>query len=454
LSHLGEDSRRPIYSISELTIHIKRLLEDRFSFVWISGEISNFRRPVSGHCYFTLKDDAAQINAVMFRGQTRNLKFDLTDGLLVTGFGRISVYEPRGTYQIILEYLEPGGVGALQVAFEQLRDRLDAEGLFDEKHKRPLPFLPKKISVVTSPTGAVIHDILKVLHRRYGSLHVEVVPVKVQGDGAAKEITSAIDLLNQRNDADVIMLARGGGSLEDLSSFNDEAVARAIFGSAIPVISAVGHETDYCIADFVADLRAPTPSAAAEMVAPQKSELARQVRKLSDRLISRFYDGIERRRTRLNEFFHRLGDPSKRIQDLRMRADDVTSRLYRVIQQDVHRKQERLDLWNERLYSNNPAIYINYIKEKYNINYHNLLKNMEIKLDNRHHELRELSGRLRVLNPAAILARGYSITRTIPDAMVIKDPEKVTLGQPLEILVEKGRITAEAVEGYGEKTDI
>ena len=223
------EPRNRIQTVRELTADIREILENKFPFIWITGEISNFRRPVSGHCYFTLKDEAAQISSVMFRGQTRHLKFAIENGLRVTGFGRVSVYEPRGTYQLIFEYLEPGGIGALQVAFEQLKSRLASEGLFDASHKRPLPQVPQKISVITSPTGSVIHDILHVVHRRFENLPVEVVPVKVQGTGSVEQIVHAIDSLNHRADSDVIILARGGGSIEDLHSFNDELVARAIY---------------------------------------------------------------------------------------------------------------------------------------------------------------------------------------------------------------------------------
>ena len=281
-------SQRRIHTVSELTAKVKVLLEDNFPFIWICGEISNFRVPASGHFYFTLKDEKAQINTVMFRSQNRNLKFEPEDGMSVTGLGRISLYEPRGTYQIILEYIEPEGTGAIQLAFEQLKARLSAEGLFDEKHKKPLPFLPRKISIITSPTGAVVHDILKIINRRFSNIHIEIIPVKVQGSGAESEIVSGLDMINTRSDSDVTILSRGGGSLEDLHAFNSEDVARAIFSSKIPIISAVGHETDFTIADFVADLRASTPSAAAELAVPHKIDLSRRVAELTTTLTVRF----------------------------------------------------------------------------------------------------------------------------------------------------------------------
>ena len=266
-----------VYSVSELNAKIKSILEEQFPFVWVGGEVSNFAVPASGHFYFTLKDEKAQLRAVMFRGQNRNLRFELADGMAVSGIGRVSVYEPRGTYQVIFEHLEPRGTGALQVAFEQLKMRLAEEGLFDEQHKRPLPFLPAKIHIVTSPTGAVIHDIMQIVERRFPGMPISVIPVKVQGDGAIEEIVAAIETLDTLEDAEVAIVARGGGSLEDLQAFNSEAVARSIFASRIPIVSAVGHETDFTIADFVADLRAPTPSAAAELTVPLRDRLQEKI---------------------------------------------------------------------------------------------------------------------------------------------------------------------------------
>ena len=291
-------SPRHTYTVSELNANIKQLIEENFPFVLIFGEISNFRIPVSGHFYFTLKDHASQINSVMFRGQQRNLKFEPEDGLNVTGMGRISVYEPRGTYQIILEYLEPAGSGALQIAFEQLKKRLAGEGLFDEAKKKSLPFLPNKIGVISSPSGSVIHDILHIINRRFPNVSIQIVPVKVQGVDAVDQIVAAVELINVAKDVDVAILARGGGSLEDLQAFNAEPVARAIFASEIPIVSAIGHETDYTISDFVADLRAPTPSAAAELVVPAKSELEKRCKdslRLLHTIIYNYFSGLKQK---------------------------------------------------------------------------------------------------------------------------------------------------------------
>ncbi len=432
--------RKNIYTVSELNANIKSLVEENFPFVWIFGEISNFRTPASGHYYFTLKDDASQISSVMFRGQQRNLKFKPEDGLNVTGMGRISVYEPRGTYQVILEYLEPSGAGALQIAFEKLKNRLAAEGCFDEAHKKSLPFLPNKISIITSPTGAVVHDILQVINRRFPNLAIQIIPVKVQGEGASEEIVAALELLNTNNDTDVAILARGGGSLEDLQAFNSEPVARAIFASKVPIISAVGHETDYTISDFVADLRAPTPSAAAELVVPQKSELQQRLRDILRLLNANINYYFKRLNEKLKEKSSRLFDPRRRIEDSCLKVDDLTGRLNRLLSHRIHLERKNHDFWDDRLQANTPLNFLKKNKLKHEYNYLNLLKSYE-KYNNKNKvKIRELSTKLQALSPVAILERGYSITRTLPSKSVVKDPAKVCLDQDLEVMVALGRL--------------
>lgn len=432
--------QRKIYTVSELNAEVKTLLEDNFPFIWISGEISNFHRPASGHFYFTLKDESSQINSVMFRGQSRNLKFDLEDGLNVIGMGRISVYEPRGTYQIIFEYLEPKGIGALQLAFEQLKARLASESLFDENHKKPLPFLPQKISLITSPTGAVVHDILNIANRRFPNLSIEIIPVKVQGEGAEAEIVSAIELLNFRGLADVAILARGGGSLEDLHAFNSEVVARAVFSSTIPIVSAVGHETDVTIADFVADLRAPTPSAAAELVIPSKEDLRFGIEKLSAELTNALKKYIERCRSLLTEKSFRLVDPRRKISDLRLRTDDYTDRIVRLVLNTVQQMRERLVWRTERLFTNSPQNYIDRLNQGLDKNTDKLLNLLDSYLVDKQFMLRVTTAKLAALSPTAILDRGYSITRTIPAGALVRDSRAVQIGQDLEVLVAKGAL--------------
>jgi exodeoxyribonuclease VII large subunit len=430
--------RHRIYTVSELTSDIKDILEKTYPFIWIYGEISNFNVPASGHFYFTVKDEHAQINAVMFRNQNRNLKFKPEDGITITGLARISVYEPRGTYQIIFEYLEPKGTGAIQLAFEQLKKRLADEGFFDEKHKKPLPFLPGKISIITSPTGAVVHDILQIIDRRFSNLHLEIVPVKVQGYGAEDEIISAIEMINARCDSDVAILARGGGSLEDFHAFNSEDVARAVFASKIPLISAVGHETDFSITDFVADFRAPTPSAAAELAVPLKKDLSRRITDLSEGLSTRFLRYFGHLQTVLKGMSNRLVHPNRKIVDLRLRTDDMLGRLNRAFKNIILQHHERL-LWRiERLFSNNPSIQIKTLKDKLNQKCGSIDIYMRIIINNKRSILRELEEKLHTLSPEAILARGYSITRTIPDAAVIRDPQEVSVGQDLEVMVAGG----------------
>jgi len=433
-------SQRRIHTVSELTAKVKVLLEDNFPFIWICGEISNFRVPASGHFYFTLKDEKAQINTVMFRSQNRNLKFEPEDGMSVTGLGRISLYEPRGTYQIILEYIEPEGTGAIQLAFEQLKARLSAEGLFDEKHKKPLPFLPRKISIITSPTGAVVHDILKIINRRFSNIHIEIIPVKVQGSGAESEIVSGLDMINTRSDSDVTILSRGGGSLEDLHAFNSEDVARAIFSSKIPIISAVGHETDFTIADFVADLRAPTPSAAAELAVPHKIDLSRRVAELTTNLTVRFSRYIKHLQTFANEHSNRLISPINKIEDLKLRTDDLFARLTRTFKNSFVQQQERLGWRFDRLNTHNPLIHMRKAHEKLDQIHNNILTYQKIYLNNKQSFLRELNARLNALSPDAILSRGYSITRTMPDQIVVRDPQQVNIEQDLEIMVAKGSL--------------
>ncbi|MFH1782935.1 MAG: exodeoxyribonuclease VII large subunit [Candidatus Omnitrophota bacterium] len=290
-----------IYKVSELTQGIKIVLEDSFTNIWVEGEISNFKRHTSGHFYLTLKDDRSEIKCVFFKGSNEKVKFDISDGMKVLCSGRISVYEKRGGYQLYISKMEPKGVGELQLAYEQLKERLFKEGLFDESKKLPIPGLPQRIGIVTSPTGAAIRDILNVLKRRFSNVEVILNPVKVQGDGAKEEIAQAIDDLNELGNIDVMIVGRGGGSLEDLWAFNEEIVARAIYRSKIPIISAVGHEIDYSISDLVSDLRAPTPSAAAELVIAKKSEIIERLNEIEKKLLSYPLDVVKEYEQRLDE---------------------------------------------------------------------------------------------------------------------------------------------------------
>jgi len=434
---------RRILTVSELTSQIKVLLEDKFNFLWISGEISDFRIPVSGHFYFTLKDEIARIQAVMFKGQNRHLAFQPEDGMSVMGLGRISVYEPRGTYQVIFEILEPKGVGALQIAFEQLKRRLSDEGLFDDRFKKPIPFFPEKIAVITSPSGAAIHDILQVARRRFENIRLVVIPTTVQGDGAEAQIISAIELLNTGGPeggpvADVAILARGGGSMEDLQAFNSEAVARAIFASEVPIVSGVGHETDFTIADFVADFRAPTPSAAAEIIVPTKADLVLRIREYNLALVRTIHQHVREYRKRLMETIHHLKDPRKKMGDQRLQLDDFTQRLIQITQNRTRNGREKLAWRTENLCAKSPMQLLLKYKEKIDKLYINILKLLELYLSIRKGLSQELFARLKALGPMNVLNRGYSIARTIPNGTIIQDPDQVGIGDGIDLLVARG----------------
>src|SRR6185369_15770810 len=317
-------AEKTILTVPRLTALLRGVLEENFEQVWVEGEVSNLSQPTSGHIYFTLKDPGAQLRCVMFKSSARNLKFRLTNGMGLIARGRISVYDQRGEYQLMCEYLEPAGVGALQLAFMQLKERLAKEGLFDESHKRPLPAFPRRVGVITSSTGAAIHDILNVLKRRFASLEILLYPVRVQGEGAAVEIARVIDEMNRLGLADVLIVGRGGGSLEDLWAFNEEVVARAVHRSKLPVISAVGHETDWTICDFAADLRAPTPSAAAELVIASAEELRGKVEALSHRLRLLMEHRLAALEARLESMRRALHDPRTMLGHLAQRLDDLT----------------------------------------------------------------------------------------------------------------------------------
>ena len=439
-THIFMIEQRHIYTISEINDQIKGMLEKTFPLIWIVGEVSNFRKPVSGHYYFTLKDEHSQISGVMFRPQTRNLQFDLQDGHRIVGLGRISVYEPRGAYQIILEYIEPKGIGALQIAFEQLKARLAAEGLFDERRKKTIPLFPSHVSVVTSPNGAVVHDIIRIASRRFPGIPIEIVPVKVQGDMAVDDIENSINILNTLMISDVVILARGGGSLEDMQAFNSERVARAISGSRIPVVSAVGHETDFTIADFAADLRAPTPSAAAELVFPNRDELSRQHAALTLKLISEMRQTIEHLKTGLTEKVRALVHPRQRIQDGRMRLDDFAGRLSHAAVSRIQRYRECLERQHSALLAASPAIRMRKYRLILDQNRLNLFNYTKMTQSEKFAAFREIYARLQALDPRAILSRGYSITRKVSDATVVRSFQDASTGEELEILLADGRL--------------
>ena len=437
---------RPIYTVSQLTTEIRTLLEGKFEHLWVEGEISNLRLPSSGHLYFTLKDEAAQARAVMFRMQNRLLKFDPKDGLKVVCYGRLTVYEPRGEYQIVVDHMEPKGLGALQLAFEQLKEKLSREGLFDPAHKKPLPPLPQKIGIVTSPTGAAIRDMLQVIDRRFANVHILLYPVRVQGPGAAQEIAQAIDELNQRPGLDVMIVGRGGGSLEDLWAFNEEVVARAIYRSRVPIISAVGHEIDFTIADFVADLRAPTPSAAAELVVRNKVELVQTLESLVWRLCQAGRLGLEARRERLFSLIPHLADPRKRISDQRLRLDDLFSRLGGSMHQGLLRKTERIQLKSESLLLLHPGRLVVEYSHRLSQLYRGLAVAGRAGLRFYRRGLEGCLGKLQNLSPLAVLERGYSIARLLPSKEIIHRASQLKVDDRVNVRVHQGDFIARVEE--------
>jgi len=395
---LFSDERPPqrILSVWELTARIKDLLENTFPDVWVGGEISNFARPRSGHCYLTLKDDKAQLSAVLWRNTARRVRFDLHDGLEVICRGHLGVYPPHGKYQLIVDQIQPKGIGALELAFRQLHDKLAREGLFDPARKRPLPRFVERIAVVTSPTGAAIHDFLQILGRRWPGAGVLVVPVRVQGEGAAEEIAAAIRLVNRlRDPVDCLVVTRGGGSLEDLWAFNEEVVVRAIFASGVPVVSAVGHEIDVTLSDLVADVRALTPSEAAERIVPDAREVAARLAHYHQRLSAALRARTASARTRLaalarHPLFRR---PFERVHELERRLDELGSRAERAVRHHVRLTRQRADTQAARLHS---------------------------------------------LSPLAVLGRGYSLTQRVADGRAVRDSSELSPGEEIRTRFAKG----------------
>lgn len=437
----NELTQEKIYSVSELTQEIRALLEGKFDYIWVEGEVSNFRVPASGHFYFTLKDPNAQIRAVMFRGQNQLLKFLPEDGLQVICSGRVSVYEPRGEYQVVVELMEPKGMGALQLAFEQLKERLEKEGLFDPAHKKPIPFFPQRIGIVTSPTGAAIRDILKVIHRRFANVHLLINPVRVQGVGAGKEIARAIKEFNQLKDIDLLIVGRGGGSLEDLWAFNEEVVARAIYDSRIPIISAVGHEVDFTIADFVADLRAPTPSAAAELAVRDKEELRLNIEALQERQDRAIRRGLEVLRSQLDLYLRVLGDPRIRLRDCHQRIDELWSRLSYTVSQLLLRKQHSVAKLEKEVQLLSPLSQIEGWRNSLSQFRKALGSAIIYYLKLNRQRLSVRLEKLNSLSPLAILKRGYSITRKELSGEIIKDAKQVGPKERLRVKLYKGELT-------------
>ncbi|MGA1869098.1 MAG: exodeoxyribonuclease VII large subunit [bacterium] len=388
------------YTVSQLTHHIANCLEEKFFEVWVKGEVSDLRIPSSGHMYFILKDSTSQLKSVLFKGQQRSLSFIPQDGQMVLVRGGISVYAKRGDYQLIIEYLEPLGTGALQRAFEELKKKLEREGLFSLERKRPLPFWPKKIGIVTSPTGAAIQDIINIITKRFTNIQILINPVRVQGEGAAYEISEAINELQQYPEVEVIIVTRGGGSLEDLWAFNEEIVARAIYNSSKPIISAVGHEIDFTISDFVADMRAPTPSAAAELVIKNQT-------------------------------------------DIEQRLDRLEMSLVRICKEYVNKLKQKTAYLDKILMQSNPKKRISFMRNNL-MNYTRRLIDLQIYIvKDKRHSFSALQAQLESLSPLSILKRGYSICRKEVNNIIIKDARELAIGDYVTLQFFKGETRCE-----------
>ena len=441
-----------IFTVSRLNTTVRQLLENEMGLVWLSAEISNFTQPASGHWYFTLKDDGAQVRCAMFRNGNRRVTFRPQHGQQVLVCANITLYEPRGDYQLIIESMHPAGEGLLQQQFEQLKARLAQEGLFEPEHKKPLPQPAKQVGVVTSATGAALHDVLRVLHRRDPSLPVVIYPTAVQGVDAPAAIVRAIELANQRAECDVLIVGRGGGSLEDLWSFNDERVARAIFASRIPVVSAVGHETDVTIADFVADLRAPTPSAAAEIVSRNQLELLRQLQSQQQRLEMAMDYYLARQQRVFSRLDHRLQQqhPQLRLARQQTALFRLQQRLGEAMEQRLRNATRQQDRLSQRLAQQQPQQRL-YLTQKSLQSWHyRLQQSMEKLLNRDKNRFGQLAAQLEGVSPLATLARGFSVT-TDNAGQVVKKTRQVSTGDLLRTRLDDGWVESQVTQLIPEK---
>lgn len=440
--------QREILSVTDLNRRARTLLESEFKQIWVEGEISNFSRPASGHWYFTLKDNGAQVRCAMFTNRNRSLRIQVQNGMHVILRAKVSLYEGRGDYQLIAENLIDAGEGRLQREFEELKRSLTEQGLFSEQHKQPLPTLPSHIGVVTSPTGAAIQDILTVLKRRFPGIPVSVIPAAVQGKDAAAQIVDGIKLAQSLQDSehpiDVLIVGRGGGSLEDLWPFNEETVARAIFNCTIPVVSAVGHEVDFTIADFVADVRAATPSAAAELLSPDRDEWQRSLEKHQRTLVDNLQRRLLTASQQLNHLFKRLRHPGQQLQEQAQRLDDIEARFTLAIRHQLKLQQSQLETLSATLSQHQPNHQINHLN-MHNQQLSQRLQNaMKHTLESFQHRLKSNGLALHTLSPLQTLARGYAIAKDSQDR-IIRDSSDVQIGDKIITQLGHGQLTC-AVE--------
>jgi exodeoxyribonuclease VII large subunit len=437
---------RTVYTVTEVTKAIKEIISS-IGELWVEGEVSNFRQPYSGHIYFTLKDESSQIQCVIFKPLSLRLPFTPKDGMKVLLHGRLTVYERGGNYQIVGDRIEPAGLGALQMALEQLKRKLAAEGLFDEKHKKPIPRFPERIGVVTSATGAAIRDIIKVISRRYPHVHILLHPVAVQGENAAREIAEAIDRFNRLRNVDLLIVGRGGGSIEDLWAFNEEIVTRSIFRSQIPIISAVGHEIDFTISDLVADLRAPTPSAAAEMAVPSAQDLIGRIEQLTSRMLTAVKAQIQPKKERLDRLSEGISPQRKldELYEMEQRVDDLSSRAAELIHGRISSLRGELAVKSERLRGSSPERRLRELEGGLSLllqrAHHAMLSQISIGKAS----FQGLISRLETLNPLAVLKRGYSICQD-SFGRIISDARQVQPGDDLFIKPFRGRLRCRVLE--------
>ncbi|WP_219598912.1 exodeoxyribonuclease VII large subunit [Aeromonas salmonicida] len=446
-SSAANGREQQVFTVTRLNSAVRMILEQDLGLVWLTGELSNLAMPSSGHWYFSLKDLGAQVRCAMFKGNNRRVAFRPQDGMQVLVQARVSLYEPRGDYQLIIESMQPAGDGVLALRFEELKRRLGAEGLFDEGRKRPLPREPRAVGLVTSATGAALHDMLTVLKRRAPDLPIFIYPTQVQGSAAISQIVAAIALANHRAEVDVLIVGRGGGSLEDLWCFNEEGVARAIANSAIPVISAVGHEVDVTISDFAADLRAPTPSAAAELVAPDQSARAQRLAHLWQRLVQ----AMNRYQTAARHGFVLLQkrldhqDPKRRLEQQSQRLDELSARLQQLLNQRLHQGERRLANLELRLQAKSPERLLAIGRRRHQLAEERLHALIAKRQDQASHRLAMLTARLDGVSPLATLGRGYSITRT-QSGDVINRAAQVNAGQTLVTTLAEGHLQVRVEE--------
>lgn len=441
---LGLD--REALSVSQLNNRARLLLEDVFAQVWVEGEISNLAKPASGHLYFTLKDSQAQVRCALFRQNAARVRQALRDGLAVRVRGKVSLFEGRGDYQLILDTVEPAGDGALRLAFEALKEKLSAEGLFASERKRALPAHPQRIGIVSSPTGAVIRDIISVFRRRAPQAALTLIPTAVQGREATAQIVRALQLAD-RAGFDAIILARGGGSLEDLWCFNEEAVARAVADCVTPIVSAVGHETDVSISDFVADVRAPTPSAAAELLAPDSSDLQRRLDSLNRRLALSLRTRLSREQLRLDGLARRLRHPGERLRQQAQRLDDLDMRLRRAFAQQSTSRQERLARLDGRLHAQHPGRALALLRQRLDSLGERLPRAIELQLRQQRRQLENLAQTLHIVSPLATLGRGYSILLD-ERGQAVRSAAQTRPGQRLKARLGEGELDVRVEDNH------